>query len=133
MLTCALTSEQRSHFDPRYKTEEKEVNIDPMARLSEWSSATRDAFVALEAILQTTAYDNSQRRGKPSNLSHDLLMMMKMIDEGIKTGDLGGTKPQKTRDALEKLVPLAQVNAEIAQALTKHFLDFQGPADEWSP
>ena len=59
MLSCDLTFEQRSHFDPRYTREEKEVNTDVMARLSECSSVTRNAFVALEHILQTTAYDTS--------------------------------------------------------------------------
>ena len=83
-LSCDLTSEQRSHFDPRYTTEEKEVNTDAMA--------TRSALVALEHLLQTTAYEKSQRRAKASNLSHDLLMINRMIAEGIKAGKLGGTK-----------------------------------------
>ena len=77
LLPCDLTSEQRSHVDPRYTTEDKEVNTDVMARLSEWSSATRNALVALEHLLQATAYEKSQLRAKPSNLSHDLLMIKK--------------------------------------------------------
>ena len=51
-------------------------------------------------------------------------MMKRMIDEGINAGELGGTKPQSTSDAIEKLVPLAHVKEEIAQALTKHFCDY---------
>ena len=56
-----------------------------------------------------------------------------MIDEGIKAGELGGTKPQSTSDAIEKLVPRAHVKAEIAQEFTQHFRDFQGDAQEWTP
>ena len=60
-------------------------------------------------------------------------MMKRMIDEGIKVGELGGTKPQSTSDAIQQLVPLAHVKAEIVQALTQHFRDFQGDAEEWNP
>ena len=75
LLVCEQTSEQHSHFDPRHTREERAVNTDVMTRQSHLSTAARSALLALEHILQTTSYENSQRRGSPSNLSHDLLMI----------------------------------------------------------
>ena len=56
-----------------------------------------------------------------------------MIDEGITTGEIIGTRAHSTSALIEKLVPLAQVKDEIAQALTKHFQDFQDDAEDWNP
>ena len=127
-VTCERTNQQGSHFDPRHTREERPVNTDVMSRLSHWSTAIRNMLVALEHILQTNSYSNSQRRRKPSNRSQDLFMVKRMIDESIRTREILGTRAYKASAILEKLVPLAQVLPEIAQVLHKHFQDFDGNA-----
>ena len=66
-------------------------------------------------------------------MSQDLLMVKKMLDEGIRTREILGPRAQKTIALLEKLVPLAQGDDKIAQALNKHFQDFGGSATDWNP
>ena len=69
--------------------------------------------MSLEEILQTTVYSDCQRKGTPSNLSHDIMTLVKMMDEGIANKELGGTQPQRTRNALDKLVPKNTLSADI--------------------
>ena len=128
-----IVCEKGSHFDPRHTREERAVNTDVLSRLTHWSTAIRDMLVALEHVLQTNCYDNSQRKEHPSNMSQDLLMVKKMLDEGIRTREILGARAQKTSALLEKFVPLTQVEDKIAQALNKHFQDFGGSATDWNP
>ena len=98
-----IVCEKGSHFDPRHTREERAVNTDVMSRLTHWSTAIRDVLVALEHVLQTNCYENSQRKEHPSNMSQDLLMMKKMLDEGIRTREIPWRPSSKDKCAYREI------------------------------
>ena len=91
-ITTKRSSEQGSYFGPRYKKEQKTVNTDVMSRLTNWAAAIRDMFVAVEHVLQTKTYENTQKRDTPSIMSQDLLLVKKLLEEGIRTREILGTR-----------------------------------------
>ena len=52
-------------------------------------------------------------------MSQDLLLVKKLLEEGIRTREIFGTRVEKTCALIEKLVPLAQAHEEVAQTLNK--------------
>ena len=66
-------------------------------------------------------------------MSQDLVLVKKMLEDGIRTREILGTRVETTCAPIEKLVPLAQAHEDVAQTLNKHFREYDGKSEEWNP
>ena len=108
-------------------------NCDVMSNITHWSMAIRDVLLAIQRVLQVQAYENVQKKDTPSNLSTDLLLVIRMLERGMKSKDILGAKVEKVCAILTKLVPLISAHYEVAAKLEQHLEEYKGRSKDWRP
>ena len=66
-------------------------------------------------------------------MSTDLLLVKRMLEEGIRSKNILGDKVENVCAILKKLVPLISAHDEVAAKLEQHLEQYKGKSKDWRP